>query len=125
MTFKTDAKQCYREVGKETITVRETPPIEEVEEIWKGIWSNDKPLNENAEWIKTIEQGNAHIEEQQWTDISNEEVEMALRKPHKWKSAGVDKVTNFWLHSLQCTHDLLANQRSDMVRNPENTSDWL
>ena len=125
MIFKTDARKFYREVGKEKVAVKDTPPIEKVEEFWKGIWSNDRPFNEKAEWIKAIEEGKEHIEEQQWIDISTEEVEMALKKSHKWKSAGVDKITNFWLHSLSCTHDLLAVLLSEVVRNPENTPDWL
>ena len=79
MVFKTDAKKFYREVGKETIRVVEIPSIEEVEEFWKNIWSNDKTFNETAEWTETIEQGNEHIEEQQWIDISTEEVEKALK----------------------------------------------
>ena len=37
----------------------------------------------NAEWIKTIEEGKEHIEEQQWIDISTEEVEIPLKKSHK------------------------------------------
>ena len=53
------------------------------------------------------------------------EVEKALNKSHKWKSEGMDKITNFWLHSLPCTHDLLANVLSEIMRNPENTPDWL
>ena len=125
MVSKTFAKKFYREVGKETIRVAEIPSIEEVEEFWKNIWSNDKTFNETAEWIETIEQGNEHIEEQQWIDISTEEVEKALKKSHKWKSAGIDKVTNFWLHSLPCTHNILANLLSELVRNPENSPDWL
>ena len=52
--------------------VKDTPLVEKVEEFWKGIWSNDRPFNENAEWIKTIEEGKKHIEEQQWIDISTE-----------------------------------------------------
>ena len=38
--FKTDARKVYREVGKEKVTVKDTPPIEKVEEFWKDIWSN-------------------------------------------------------------------------------------
>ena len=52
-------------------------------------------------------------------------MEKALIKPHKWKSAGMDKITNFWLHKFPCTHDLLVNLLSEIMRNPENTPDWL
>ena len=49
----------------------------------------------------------------------------ALNKSHKWKSTGMDKITTFWLHSLPCTHDFLANLLSEIMRNPESTPDWL
>ena len=100
MIVKTDAKTFYREVGKEKILIRQVPPIENVEKYWKTVWSSDKKFNDNAEWVETIEQNNAHVEEQQWTDITTREVEKALNKSHKWNSAGMDKITDFWLHSL-------------------------
>ena len=56
MIFKTDAKKCYREVGKEKILINETPQIENVEGYWKTVWSGGKHFNKNAEWVDTIEQ---------------------------------------------------------------------
>ena len=105
--------------------IRQAPPIENVEKYRKTVWSGDKKFNDNAEWVETIQQNNAHIEEQQWTDITIGEVEKALNKSYKWKSAGMEKIKNFWLHSLPYTHDLLANLLSEIIRNPENTPDWL
>ena len=125
MILKTDAKKFYREVGKEKILIRQAPPIENVEKYWKTVWSSDKKFNDIAEWVETIEQNNAHIEEQQWTDVTTGEVEKALNKSHKWKSVGMEKITNLWLHSLPCTHDLLANLLSEIMRNSEKTPDWL
>ena len=75
MIFKTDAKKFYKEVGKEKILIRQAPPIKNVEKYWKTVWSSDKKFNDNAKWVETIEQNNAHIEEQQWTDITTGEVE--------------------------------------------------
>ena len=75
MIFKTDAKKFYREVGKEKILIRQAPPIENVEKYWKTVWSSDKKFNGYAEWVETIEENSAHIEEKQWPDITTGEVE--------------------------------------------------
>ena len=83
--------------------IRQAPPIENVEKYWKTVWNSDKKVNHNAEWVETIEQNNAHIEEKQWTDTTTGEVEKALNKSHKWKSARMDKIANFWFPSLPCS----------------------
>ena len=83
MIFETDAKEVYREVGQEKILIRQAPTIDNVEKYWKTVWSSDKKSNDNAEWVETLEQNYAHIEEQQCTDITIGEVEKALNESHK------------------------------------------
>ena len=39
-------------------------------------------------------------EQQEWEDIELKEVESSLKKSHKWKSPGLDKLPNFWLNIL-------------------------
>ena len=39
--FKRDAKEFYREIAKETITVGDAPLTEEVKDVWKDIWSEE------------------------------------------------------------------------------------
>lgn len=36
--FKKDAKKFYRELGKKTVTVNETPCVQEVEAFWSNTW---------------------------------------------------------------------------------------
>lgn len=36
--FKKDDKKFYRELGKKTVTVNETPSVQEVEAFWSNIW---------------------------------------------------------------------------------------
>ena len=47
---------------------------------------------------------NANIQEQQWSDISVAELQLALKKSNKWKSAGIYQVSNYWLNSLRKGH---------------------
>ena len=125
MIFKKDAKKFYREVGKETITINEPPSMEAVEEFWKNIWSEEKEFNHETEWIKNTEEVNKNKEQQEWKKITKEELELALKKSHKWKSPGIDKIPNFWLNSLSKGHQKLAALLSCVVETPENAPDWL
>ena len=40
--FKNDKKEFYREIGKEKVTVNETPAINDSERFWDTIWSEEK-----------------------------------------------------------------------------------
>ena len=75
--FNTDAKKFYRQLGKETIEIKDPPQMQEVETFWKNIWSNKKGFNENAEWITREEARTRAIEEQGWEDITTKELSQA------------------------------------------------
>ena len=65
------------------------------------------------------------LQEQQWSDISVEELQAALKKFQKWKSAGIDQVSNYWLNSLYKGHYILASLLIDTIKNPEYPPAWL
>ena len=60
----------------------------------------EKDFNQKVEWIKNVQTDNASMQEQQWSDISIEELQTALKRFHKWKSAGVDQFSNYWFNLL-------------------------
>ena len=123
--FQENTKKFYRELGKNTITVDDPPSQQQTEEFWKNIWSNPKEFNSDAEWIKDQEEANANINQQEWQDITLEELQTALAKSQKWKSPGLDMIPNFWLNSFTNTHDALVNAYSDIMNNPENAPQWF
>ena len=62
----------------------ETVPSEEqVREFWNNIWGIEKRFNENAEWVRDLEDSTKDIPEQEWENITTEEIERSLRKSHK------------------------------------------
>ena len=65
------------------------------------------------------------IEEQSWDDINIEELEYALKKSQKWKSPGIDEVSNYWLHHMFAMHKLLAKKISEIISEPDRMSHWL
>ena len=98
LIFKNDTKKIYREIGKEKETVKKKPAINDIERFWDTIWSEEKNFSENVESIKNVQTDNANIQEQQWSDISVEELQTALKTSHKWKSVKIDQVTNYWFN---------------------------
>ena len=53
--FQTDAKKFYREIEKNQIMVKETPPKDSIEKFWKGILGEKKACNMSARWIGNME----------------------------------------------------------------------
>ena len=64
-------------------------------------------------------------EQQEWEDIKLKGVEFSLKKLHKWKSPGLDKLPNFWLNILTSTHKVLTHTLSQTMKNPEQILEWL
>lgn len=123
--FETDAKKFYREIGKSEITVDKIPTENEVHEFWNKIWGNEKGHNENADWLKHLETNTNDIPEQQWDNITTDEIGKALKKSHKWKSPGIDQVPNFWLDTLISTHEKIASNFNKIMIDPESTPKWF
>ena len=92
---------------------------------WNDIWEKEQDFNKEAEWIRREEERMNEVEEQEWEVITIEELRNALTKSHKWKSPGVDKITNFWLNCLTSTHKQMAHNFTNILKNPETVPEWL
>ena len=120
-----DAKKFHRKIGKNQVMVKETPPKDSIEKLWKGIWGEKKACNMSASWIGNMEKGNQKVKEQEWQNITVLELKAALTKSQKWKSPGIDKVPNFWLNALSSCHVTFTWLLNEIMRNPEKSSKWM
>ena len=123
--FQMDAKKFYREIGKGSISVDNPPDVNEMQGFWNNIWGEEKSYNKEAAWIDREEDRMNGLEEQEWEDVTVEEVRAALGKTQKWKSPGVDKIPNFWLNSLSHIHIPLTNCINHILSNPNDVPDWI
>ena len=64
--FQTDAKKFYREIQKNQVMVKETPPKDSIGKSWKGIWGKEKACNMTASWIGNTKKENEKVNEQEW-----------------------------------------------------------
>ena len=63
--------------------VKETPPKDSIEQLWKGIWREEKAYDISGSWIRNMEKGNGKVKEQEWGNITVLELKAALIKYQK------------------------------------------
>ena len=81
--------------------------------------------NSNASWSKDQEKINEHQEQQNWIDITKDEVVLAIMKYSNWKAPGNDGIANFWIKNLTSIHDEFITAYNDILKYPETAPDWL
>ena len=81
--------------------------------------------NENAAWLKDIEEKTEDVSQQEWGNITVHEIREVLTKSHKWKSPGIDQLPNFWLDALFSTHAQLALNFNSIMTDPTTTPKWF
>lgn len=123
--FNEGAKSFYRNILNKQIDVKNHPPIEDVEQFWKGIWEDNKQHNHEAPWIESLKEENSTIPEMEWRDITALEVSKQLKRAANWKAPGLDGVQNFWLKSFTKLHCRIADAYNNVIRDPESVPAWL
>ena len=118
--FSNNRKTFLRNLSNDQILVEKPPNKEATETFWRNILESDREHNHSVEWIRREEQKYADTKFQSWVDISQEELQTALKKTSNWKSAGLD-VPNFWLKQLTALHPHLLNAYNQ-AKNIQKTS---
>ena len=120
-----DTKRFYRELGKKSIEVNETPEMQKVKDFWSKIWKDIKTHNSDASWIEDQEKTNEYQGQQKWIDITKEEAVLAIMKFSNWKAPGNDGIANFWIKNLTSVHDELITAYNGILKHPEKAPGWL
>ena len=107
--FESNQKKLFDELeGKERQTA--VPDAEESRVFWSNIWGQTVKHNENAEWLKTLEEEVADIEVQENIRIDVSKVKKQITRIPNWKSPGPDGVQGYWIKNLSSMHYRLGNQ---------------
>ena len=104
--------------------IEETPPKDNIEKFWKGIWGGTKACNMSPSCIRNMEKGNEKVKEQKWENITVLELKVALTKSQKWKSPEINKVPNFLLNALSSFYVMLTSLLSEFMQSPGKTPEW-
>ena len=125
LIFRENRKKFYRGLGKKEIQIADHPKKCEIENFWKNVMEKDKKHNENAPWIKEIEDANKNIKVQEWNEITPEEVQQTIKKTNSWKSPGMDKVPNLWIKMIDRLHLDLTDSLNKLISSPENSPELI
>ena len=107
--FESNQKKLFDEIeGKERQTV--VPDAEESRIFWDNIWGQPVRHNENAEWLRTLEEELVDIGIQENIHINMIKLKKQITRIPNWKCPGPDGVQGYWIKNLSAVHDGMSNQ---------------
>ena len=100
------------------------PDAEESKTFWSSIWGIEKKHNEDAEWLKDLEESYGNIPQQESFQIGQERIKNQLSKLPKWKACGPDKVHGYLLKIFESIHERMSKHLQDCVDTGE-VPNWM
>ena len=123
--FETNQKLFYRELREEKINVERIPSKTEVEEFWKNLYENEKKHNDEAEWLGCVTEAMNDKPTMNDITITLEDFSAKLSKFSNHKSAGIDKVTNYWIKQLTELHPYYIKSLNRILNQTEEMPKWF
>ena len=93
-------------------------------EFWSGIWSQPVTHNEEARWLKKVEEQLRGGRTQEDILITTGKLKKQLRKMKNWKAPGPDGLQGYWIKTFTSCHERIAIQLQLCLEMNE-TPDWL
>ena len=113
--FESNQKKLFDELeGKERQTA--VPDVEESRIFWNDIWGQPVRHNENAEWLRTLEEEQADIGIQENIQIDLIKLKKQITRIPNWKSPGTDGVQGYWIKNLSAIHGRISNQLNECLQ---------
>lgn len=118
--FKSNEKRFYNDLTKTSTATesQELPTCADIETYWKELWSRPKTHTADTQWIKEEYKRHEGVEVQANITVTEGMVTQAINKTHNWKSAGPDRVQNYWYKQMNSLHPHLATCIQHVIYNP-------
>ena len=111
--FQANRKKLFEELEGVEQDNTITPDAADSQKFWSDVWDNPVTPNEDAEWLKELEEDLRDIDLQQNIVIDELKVFSKVRKIPNWKSPGPDGVQGYWLKNLTSLHQRIASQLNE------------
>ena len=122
--FQTNQKLLFEKIEGIERNNDIRPNALESKAFWSNIWSKDVEYNNEASWIKEIEQHVESVRKQADIKVTLHSLQLQLRKVPKWKACGPDKVHGYWIKGFTKLHPLMAAQLNECITIGE-TPSWM
>mmetsp|Transcript_36211 Transcript_36211/g.53028 ORF Transcript_36211/g.53028 Transcript_36211/m.53028 type:complete len:519 (-) Transcript_36211:412-1968(-) len=123
--FNKSNKLYYTSLRSTANVVSDPPPQQDVSKFWSKLFTRTAKHNEDAAWLKVEEENTQHIQQQQWKDITLEELRKTIKRLTNWKSPGIDQIQNYWYKHLVDLHEILLDAINHVVKNPSDLPSWF
>ena len=105
--------------------MKEPPSPQKLEEYWRPLFETEVVHNQEAEWIRDIEQLNETKPQMQEPNFITADIICKLAKFANYKKPGIDNIPNFWLKQLTALHGHYCACFNRMLRGEEATPSWF
>ena len=113
--FESNQKKLFDELeGKERQTA--VADAEESRIFLNDIWGQPIRHNENAEWLRTLQEEQVDIRIQENIQINLIKLKKKITRIPNWKSPGPDGVQGYWRKNLSAMHDRISNQLNECLQ---------
>ena len=123
--MKEDAKKFYRELEKQNIQTEKPQDLLKTKQFWQNILEQEMEHNESAQLVKEQEQDLKELIQLELEELTVEDLRSNVTRAPNWKSPGPYKVPNFWIKQLPSLHQSTASAFSEVLKNPEQSPEWL
>uniref|UniRef100_A0A1X7SSZ0 Reverse transcriptase domain-containing protein n=1 Tax=Amphimedon queenslandica TaxID=400682 RepID=A0A1X7SSZ0_AMPQE len=100
------------------------PDAKQSVSFWKGIWGTAKDFNQNATWLREIEEGGTSVMQDNLS-IGLGRVMKQCKKMPSWKTPGPDGVQGFWIKNVTALHKSIASQFDKLLNGGAELPQWL
>jgi len=116
-SFQNNQSQLYKELGSKGNYINETPNKTEATAFWSNIWAEEGDFNEDASWLREIEDYMSDVEKQDDISISEQDVKTGIGRMSNWKAPGPDGVRGFWFKKFTAVHPMLVKALGSCLEN--------
>lgn len=104
---------------------KKPPQKENMSRYWRDIWSRPVKHQESEYWISDEEERCRNMPEMEITEVTKQDIEVALRNLGNWKCPGPDKIQNYWWKNFSSVHGRLAEHFQTMLYDPTTAPEFL
>ena len=123
--FQLNQKKVFREWRNKKISIKTTSSKTDIETFWSSIWTKSSTHNENATWLKTLEENYCKNVTPKDYQINIKTFKEILTSMKNNRAPGPDKINAYAIKKLPSTHKFLVNAFVDAFDNNKPLPNWL
>ena len=123
--FQLNQKKVFREWRNKKISIKTTSSKTDIETFWSSIWTKSSTHNENATWLKTLEENYCKNVTPKDYQINIKTFKEILTSMKNNGAPGPDKINAYAIKKLPSTHKFLVNAFVDAFDNNKPLPNWL